>query len=288
MKITLLVLVALLLGYAPLALGNGYTYVGDCDTTIESSYDGETIMVTDDIVKESAGDCIIISHASVTIDCQGYRLTGTGINTGWYGVWVLQEDALVQNCEFTEWTTGLYFSASEGVALNNKAFANYNGITAGFNLDELWIEGNKTEDNFQDGILLHAVSDSVVYDNVAHGNACTEDTLGGGGIVLNAVTNSVVVGNQTNANCENGIRLQNESDNNLILGNTSNLNKEGRENRFGYGIAFVAFSSDNDVIENTANRNDVGIVSTDTSNFFDGNRCKKNNIADSSLAGQCK
>jgi len=263
--------------------------VSDCDTMIESSYDGEYIVVTNDIAMGRTGYCIFIDHDDVTVDCQGYRLTGIGDDLSNYGIRAeYAENTMVQNCEFYNWAIGIYFFYGEGnTVVDNKFRFNDSGVAFLYS-DYGWVQGSKADDNVRAGVQVHTSNYFVVYDNTIHGSACADHAVGGAGILINDSDNGYVVDNQTNANCENGIRLQNNSDGNEVFDNSSNVNSEGRPGRVGIGIAIVASSDGNEVFDNTANRNDVGI-STNTTNTFYGNRCKANKIANSNPAtGVCK
>lgn len=290
LRLSLIVVILLACMYCPGVLANGSsTFVSDCDTMVESSYDGENIVVTNDIAMDRTGYCIFIDHDNVTVDCQGYRLTGIGDDQNNYGVRAeYAENTLIQNCEFYNWAIGVYFYYGDtNTAFHNKFRFNDSGIAFLYS-DYGWVQDCKADDNVRSGVQVHTSDYFVVFDNSIHGSACAENSVGGAGILVNNSDFGFVVDNQTNANCENGIRLQNESDSNYVYDNTSNLNVEGRPGRVGIGIAIAAFSDGNEVTDNTANRNDVGI-STNTTNTFDGNRCHKNNIADSSPAtGVCK
>ena len=60
----------------PVSGNGGPTYVDACG--VESSYAGETILVTADMstdfVGAFSGNCIHITHSDVNLDCQGYRV----------------------------------------------------------------------------------------------------------------------------------------------------------------------------------------------------------------------
>ena len=88
----------------PVPGNGGPTLVDACG--VASSYVGETILVTTDIVDttiinwpSSPTNCLFITHDDVTLDCQGYRLTHSG-NGRTRGVFVAGNRVTVQNCEF--------------------------------------------------------------------------------------------------------------------------------------------------------------------------------------------
>ena len=292
MRYTLSVIILLLVACicCPAAVANGgATYVSDCDTMVESSYDGEYIVITNDFAMEREGYCIYIDHDHVTVDCQGFRLTGIGDDEFNYAIRTeYAENTVVQNCEFYNFAIGIYFYYGEyNAAIDNKFRFNDSGVAFLYS-DYGYVEGSKADDNVRSGVQVHTSDYFIVYDNAIHGSACADNAVGGAGILINASKNGYVFDNQTNANCENGIRLQNESDDNYVFDNSTNVNIEGRPNRVGIGIAVVASSDGNEVFNNTANRNDVGI-STNTTNTFYGNRCKANKIANSvPVTGVCK
>ena len=276
LNLSIIIIILFACFVSPTAIANGVTYVSDCDATVYSSNPGQNIMVTNDIVKTNTGDCIVVTHPNVTVDCQGYRLNGIGDAAGYYGVWgvVNSPQPTVQNCEFYNWTQGVAFwLGTGGSMLNNNARFTDSGFVTYFN-NGAWIEGNKCEDNVRAGIQLNNSSGDTVYMNTVHGT-------GFAGILVDTTTNAYIVDNQTNRNVGDGIRLQNNADNNDVLDNASNVNGQD-------GIAIYAFSNGNTVEDNTANRNDRYGIGTNEANSFDNNVCRKNGDLDSAPDGNCK
>jgi len=288
-KILMAVSILVLTATSTPVLGNGGpTLVDACG--VASSYEGETILVTADIVDtsiinrpSSPTNCLFITHDDVTLDCQGYRLTHSG-NGRTRGVWVAGNRVTVQNCElYGIWLNGIiYWETRDGVVLNNKLVANRWGIGV-MSSEGAWIEGNKVDAAFNAGIQIFRSISSWVYDNTVHGS-------GWAGVMLNDPWNdpqdpggadgNYVIGNQVNLNGLYGIFIADDSDDNIVFGNSINKND-------GIGIAALDTSDANEIEKNTANRNDVGIYN-EGSNNFDGNRCHKNMTEDSIPDGLCK
>jgi len=257
--------------------GNGVpTFVDTCGS--ESSYAGESILVTADIVDASRGSCIFIGHDEVTLDCQGYRMTHIGSERAG-GIVVSGNQVTVKNCVLHGWQNGIIYALAEGgLILDNKLVGNSWGI--GLVLSEgIWVEGNKADATTNAGIQVADSIKNTIYDNTVHGS-------GKAGILLNAPTggdgadDNYVIDNQVNLNQEYGILLEGDSGGNRVFGNTANLNE-------GYGIALFDTSAGNVVEKNTANRNNIGIHSDGVNDFY-GNRCHKNTEADSDPDGLCK
>jgi parallel beta-helix repeat protein len=280
MKPASLTLVSFLLAVTSLAvspLAFADTYVSNCDSTVYSSYDGETIMITNDISKPGGGHCIDISNDLVTLDCQGYRITSDSGPTG-HGVYVHSANYVtVQNCEFYNWDAGIIFAdAGFGRALNNKLYGNQFGIfVLGFLAGGATIAGNKLDDNLI-GIDLFEVANADVDDNTAHGNLF--------GIVVGNSGFNLIRGNQTNRNRLDGISIQNSVATDL-LNNTSNQNGQD-------GIACLPGCDISSFFEdNTANRNDRYGINGGNGvffPFFDNNVCRNNGLQDSTPDGLCK
>lgn len=262
--------------------GNNNTYVSDCDSTVQSSYDGETIVVTNDIYTESEASCLLVLHNDVTVDCQGYRVTSATPPVGTSAVFAIGHGIRVQNCEFNGWAAGVYFFLADGgSAINNRAFENDIGILVGHS-NHVEVLGNTLKENVRSGIQIFESSNIDVFENTVRGTGYTDFTgLTFAGITVFQSQGCYIADNVTNQNKLHGIRLFNEADSNYVLNNTSNNN--GRD-----GITIESSANGNAVNGNVANRNSrYGIGNFDL-NSFDNNVCRKNETADSFPDGNCK
>lgn len=259
------------------------TSVSDCDAIVVSSYDGETMIVTNNIYTENDGACVVVVHNDVTVDCQGYRVTSAnGPNGGWASVYAYGDNVTVQNCELNNWNTGVYFvGATGGRAMNNKSFQNDIGIAVSYSTG-IEVFENTLKENTRSGIQVFQSANIDVYGNTVKGTGFTDfPGLTFAGITLIGSQDCYIVNNVTSQNKTDGIRLFNEADYNYVLGNTTN--KNGRD-----GIAVLDSANGNMVNDNVANRNSrYGIGNFDSNSFYN-NVCRNNDTADSFPDGNCK
>ena len=84
-----------------------------CQADINSASAGETVCLTQDI--STAVDCITWTNNRITLDCDGYKLSGDG-GTGDYGIW-LNGDACdnntIKNCKIENFGRGVYINLGD-------------------------------------------------------------------------------------------------------------------------------------------------------------------------------
>ena len=246
------------------------TEISSCGAEITSS---GTYLVTQDLTNTS-GACISIAGATdVTLDCQGYRLTGTGSGNG---VWVDYSSigVVIRNCDIYSFENGMYYTGHGGVVEYNKLVDNLRGIrlSHGEANDVRWNTGN---DNTV-GMYIDLSYDNYIYENTFHRSEY--------GMHCNRGAGNYFIANQLNLNNLQGIFLYTTCNDNFIWHNTANLNTNGFYIRSG--------SSGNDFYNNVVNRNDSrGIhdgAGGDTLNTYEDNVCKNNGTEPSNVAGACK
>jgi len=244
--------------------------IDSCGTEITSS---GAYLVTQNLVNTS-GNCIDILNATdVTLDCQGYQLTGTGSGNG---IWVnySSNGVVIRNCDIYSFEHGIYYTGHGGVVEYNKLVDNTHGIrlSHGIDNDVRWNTGN---DNVL-GMYIDLSNNNRIYENTFHRSEY--------GMSCNRGAGNYLIGNQLNLNNLRGMYFALGCDNNFLWHNTANLNNNG--------FVFQNGSTGNDVYKNVLNRNGVhGILDGAgdvTQNLYEGNVCKNNGTEPANVAWACK
>jgi len=245
--------------------------IDSCGTEITSS---GTYLVTQDLINTS-GNCIsIVGATNVTLDCQGYRLTGTGSDKGIY-VTNTSNGVVVRNCDVYSFQCGIEYRGDDGVVEYNKLVDNRNGIYLGqgYRNDVRWNTGN---DNLF-GMYIDLSYNNQIYENTFHRSDY--------GLYSNRAAGNYFIGNQLNLNNAQGIWFGFQSDDNFLWYNTANLNNLD-------GVYIQSGAVGNNFYKNVLNRNGSrGIVDTAgdaTQNTYEDNVCKNNGTEPSNAAGACK
>ena len=243
--------------------------IDSCGTEITSS---GTYLVTQNLINTS-GSCIKITGATnVTLDCQGYRLTGDGSGDG---IWVdnPSNGVVIRNCDIYSFDNGIHYRGDDGLIEYNKIVGNTRGIrlSQGYGDEVRW---NTGKDNYL-GMYIDLSSNNDIYENTFHRSEY--------GLWCHRGAGNYFIENQLNLNNARGIYFY-TCNNNFIWHNTANLNANG--------FYILKGSSGNDFYKNVVNRNDVrGIIDwagNDTLNTYERNVCKNNGTEPSNVTGACK
>lgn len=244
--------------------------IDSCGTEIASS---GTYLVTQDLINTS-GSCIrIVGARDVTLDCQGYRLTGDGSGNG---IWVDYSSigVVIRNCDIHSFENGMYYTGHGGIVEYNEIVDNTRGIrlSHGSGDEVRWNTGN---DNAY-GMYIDLSDNNGIYENTFHRSEY--------GMYCHRGAGNYFVANQLNLNNLAGLRFYSTCSDNFIWHNTANLNNNGFYIQNG--------SSGNDFYKNVLNRNDVrGIIdgaAGDTQNTYEDNVCNNNGTEPTNVAGACK
>ena len=249
--------------------------IDSCGIEITSS---GTYLVTQDLTNTS-GNCISILNASdVTLDCQGYRLTGT--NSG-NGIWVdySSKRIVITNCELYSFENGMYYTGHGGVVEYNQLVDNTRGIrlSHGDDNEVRWNTG--TDNNL--GMYIDLSNNNDIYENSFQRSE--------NGVYCHRGAGNYFIGNELNLNNARGIWFYATCNNNFIWHNTANLNATGIyvQSQTNYGT-----SSGNHFYKNVLNRNDVrGLYESAgdaTQNTYEDNVCKNNGTESSNVTWACK
>jgi len=100
----------------------GTTEVTGCGTF---STNGETYIMTADIINSGTTNCISITGNNVIFDCDGHTIDGDDVAN--YGIYIYRSSAsvsnvTVKNCRITDWYNGLYDYKAYGNTFENLTF----------------------------------------------------------------------------------------------------------------------------------------------------------------------
>jgi parallel beta-helix repeat protein len=231
----------------------GLTGVTIKDCVVMDFYNG--------IVLEDCDSCTVKENTATGCVDGGIYLTGSNDNTVkenklhdnvWEGVWLeySNNNVIKDNLAWNHGEAGifLWYSSNNNIIKDNEA---WNSATAGILLvidaNDNIITNNKVHDNGVMGIVVQECAGNIVRENTA-----TDNNLGGIWVYY-GTTGNTVENNMISGSIWEGIRLY-SSGGNMIKGNTI-------ENcRRGILVWFNPVGNGNTVTENTAWKNDFGII----------------------------
>ncbi len=273
-------------------------------------------IITSNITLDGNLNCpfngIEIGSDNVTLDCQGFFITGTRA-PGASGIKVpSRQNVMIKNCNVGNFINGINFTfTNQSQLINVFAFNNADGYSMGASSNNTIINStafnnspifgfdfglsdnntiiNGTAINNGNGFVLassnnNKISSSVAFNNSAYGFylSASNNTLikniadlnSFDGIYLQFSTNNTLLNNTANFNIGRGIVLIDLSSNNTVINNTANFN--------GYVGISLAFGSSNNVITNntaTSNRGfGIHVIDMSDNNIIEDNNASFNGI----------
>ena len=258
----------------------GLTQVNDCGVL---NIEHEIYNLTQNV--QNTSNCFTINATNITLDMNGYNVTGEGSGNG---VYITSENATVENGTIRNFSIGINAllsndSSFTNIGVNNNAdgvsFASCSNntlinITANNNTDDgifLSSSHNNTiinitaSNNTDDGIELSASHDNTITDVITNDN-------NDNGIYFIGSLRNTLINITANNNIDDGIELVVSHDN-TIMNVTTNDNNDGiylngnqrntliditANNNTRYGIN-VASSLNNNLINSTTNNNQYGV-----------------------------
>ncbi|MBT7903508.1 BspA family leucine-rich repeat surface protein [Candidatus Woesearchaeota archaeon] len=150
---------------------------GDCDYYINSCgnlNNPGNYCLTENLT--SSETCLTLNNNSITLDCQGYNVTGDNSVDNSQGITSPEgnfENGTIQNCEISGFEQGIYLNNFNNVLIfNNTVFNNYFGqsgagiyLSGGVNVS---LSDNNIYDNYEYGISLNQVSNSSIFNNLIY------------------------------------------------------------------------------------------------------------------------
>jgi hypothetical protein len=188
-------------GLAPAALAVP-EIINNCKTiTLPGSY-----VLKDNLA--AAGDCLVVQADFVTIDLEGFVISGNGTGSGITDQNVTRRGITVRNGTLTGFSNGVDLRASRGVTVEQvRTIANgNNGVTAG---QLATVRGVLSFDNTGIGILAGL------------GSTIIGNTLGRNQAGISSGIGSSVINNTSRNNVSTGISVECPS---LVLGNAATAN----------------------------------------------------------------
>jgi len=222
----------------PLVWGSGTIYIR-ADGSIEppdapiSTFDNVTYTLTGNITSDADG--ILVERSNIIIDGNGYELQGSGYPTKGFTLSEI-ENVTIERMNIESFYIGVYLNASFHIVLTeNNITGNTYGVCGPSSNNTLF--SNQIASN-EDGVVLEG------NHNVVHNNNITKNRFG---CIVTSANNTIFRNNITN-NTDEGIRVEQESDNkpasyNNIFGN--NITNNGN-----YGIVLI-MTNNNNVYGNT-------------------------------------
>ena len=253
---------------------------------------GETYNVINNISSPGVGaTCLNISADNITLDCQNFTIVGNGLlNDGSAGIRLNQVSGVtVKNCIVQKFQTGIHDVADgDGNNRFEQNTANNNGdvgIVLGASIGDIAI--SNTANGNGGGFAVSGAGIVITgniaggTDNILRGNAANGNNGTGIVIAFPGAENNLVIDNTAVKNTEEGILVNQCSDNELVgnrlIGNRNN------------GILLLANTSNNSLEENTAIRNGqfgFNDFTMGLNNFVD-NKCIANVLGGSNPTGLC-
>lgn len=216
--------------------GEGCLSIGDWDQSNRTCY------LTEDLTFG-----IQIDSDNITLDGQGYIITGTGVG---YGVYLEKRTGvIIKNLEVKRFSTGISLVRSSNNTLIDNTVS--------------W--------NTPNGIELFESHGNTINGNLAENN-------NGHGISLDKSFGNTITGNTTLLNEASGVQIDDESSNNTVIGNTVSSK---------YGITLSGSSTNNTVTNNTVIQNTyvgIGLSFSANNNIISYNRVY-NNLSGERTAG---
>jgi parallel beta-helix repeat protein len=233
-----------------ISAASGVTNVSACRTLNSAR---ETYVIIQDI--NATGDCFTVSADIVTLDCNGFSITGDGSGTFFNSD--RYNNITVKNCIITNFSNGISISNS---ALNIVAdntidtMSNY-GISFGLNTNRSTITNNVLEDA-PNGIYVQSCGGDYIINNTVY----TSSNIG---IYLDGANNNVLDDN-TVYNSQHGVYASTNAMSNTLQNNNLSNNTNG---------IYFSTASNNNIIGNTIDSNsNTGIYfETATDNIILGN-----------------
>ncbi|MFA5411727.1 MAG: NosD domain-containing protein [Candidatus Micrarchaeia archaeon] len=239
--------------------------------------------------------CVYISSSDVTLDCDGYNITGAaGTNYGIYVAGFLG-NVSIYNCSVSNYSDGIYAGSAYMTVANNDLFNNTNsGATLSGGSTN--VSSNRVHNNTQYGLLLggdnNRVFNNTVYDspagiglfvNSAY-NSVFNNTLFGNyyGVYFNSATYSNLTENRIENNSLYGLNMAggffdpdtyNTITNNIIQNNSI------------YQIVLSACSS-NLFYNNIVNASGAqGVIQSDSLDYWNSSKTLGTNIIGGAYQG---
>ncbi|MEM3362574.1 MAG: NosD domain-containing protein, partial [Candidatus Anstonellaceae archaeon] len=228
-------------------------------------------------LSSSSGTCFNITVPNVTLDCQGYSITGAN-NSGSIAIYSNSSNTTIKNCVIQNFSSAIQIvgdGADYANIQNNTINLTYstscsitNGVCNGIflnNADNSTISNNRIN-VYQYGINLYNSAD---YNNISNNNASASFYYA---ISLSSSSNNTITSNNASSTTSYSIYLSSSSNNTITSNNASATNN--------YAI-YLSSSSNNTISSNNASATFNAIYLSSNSNY---NTISSNNASASQVA----
>lgn len=197
------------------------------------------------ILTQDLTESVEIIENDITLDCNGYSITGAGAA---YGIYLSNKNNItIKDCIIRSFCNGIRIYYSSRNTISNNDISNN------------WVNGV---------YLRYSISNTITNNNILNSPYC--------GIVLDHSSNSNTISDNIISTSTSGIRFYAYCNNNIILNNTVS-------NNYKYGGILITAHSDNNTISNNtiSNNNKYGIHFFMSNN----NAISNNTISDNEYCG---
>jgi Periplasmic copper-binding protein (NosD) len=278
------VLLVLVLGFASNAAA-APAALPDCSGGAQSLSTGSYVLSGNQNAKANS-DCWLISGNGITIDLQGFTVTGSGTSCSCaaFDVDLTHTSIVIRNGTIRNFPIGIALSGDSNVTIENMVvIQNGAGIqtTAGTTVRNSNVSQNTTVGIHGQGTFINNTVngnggngiEAIGANNIVSGNNVSQNSVG----IVSVDGGDMISGNLVSSNHSDGIQAGNSS---TLAGNNANFNT-------GTGIVAGAGSS---LTNNTANSNhDTGMSIACPANL-NGNTALNNttaNVVFDTSAGKC-
>ncbi len=135
-----------------------------CGDTINTS-----IILTGDLLN-CPNNGLVIGMPNIEINCQGYRITSSGSDKGYNGIYSNLQNVTIKNCIISSFSYGIYISStSNNVLLNNTLISNNRGIFVSGSSNNNLMSNVASYNN--EGFYFEDSSYNTIFLNSANNNA---------------------------------------------------------------------------------------------------------------------
>ncbi|MBI5159166.1 right-handed parallel beta-helix repeat-containing protein [Candidatus Micrarchaeota archaeon] len=242
-------LILLLAGFTTAQVELGVTISTRCASLTSSSTLSSNV--------QAAGSCFVFNADSITLDCNGYNITGNGNGAGVNATG--RKNIIIKNCGIRNFTVGINFTKTNYSDITNNRVWNNSWYGVMFTTSNSSnITSNNIYNSSSSGVYLssshnNSVSSNNVYNGSSngisifnsHNNSVSLNNISYNwvGLYVSASDNHSIHSNRVFNNSQEGISLWNSNTNNSVYSNTVFNNTD-------HGI-YLFSSPDNTVHHNT-------------------------------------
>lgn len=118
------------------------------------------------------GNCFSIDADYVTLDCQGYKIEGSGSDISTRGISLFQKKgSIIKNCYISGFSIGISLESSSDNTLDNNFLKGnqHTGIYLGWYSYNNLIKNNRIQEN-KNGIILYSSNNNLLENNAVYSN----------------------------------------------------------------------------------------------------------------------